>query len=91
MRNPILIKKETQKRKVKGKINTHPPKAGNRTIVDPSKFIIIIHYPIENSVLPDKRGNEVADEKGTQEDDDVGSQTIVSKKFILTNTEPEHE
>jgi len=60
-----LIKKETQKRKVKGKINTHPPKAGNKTIVDPSKFIIIIHYPIEDSVPPDKGGNKVADEKGT--------------------------
>jgi hypothetical protein len=65
MRNPILIKKETQKRKVKRKINTHPPKAGNRTIVDPSKFIIIIHYLIEDSVPPDQGGNEVADEKGT--------------------------
>ena len=85
-----MIEEETQKRKVKGKINTHPPKAGNRATVDSSEFPIIIHYPIENSVLPDKRGNEVADEKGTQEDDDVGSQTKISKKFILPNTEPGH-
>ena len=86
-----MIKKEAQKRKVKGKINTHPPEAGNRAIVDSSEFPIIIHYPIEDSVPPDKRGNEVADEKGTQKDDDVGSQTRISKKRVLTNTGHRHE
>jgi len=65
MRNPILIKKETQEGEVKGKINTHPPKPGNRTIVNFSNIAIIIYDGIENSVPPDKGGNEVADEKRT--------------------------
>ena len=88
--NPVLIEKEAQKRKVKGKIYTHPPKVWNSATVGSSEFSIIIHYPIEDSVPPDKRGNEVADEKGTQENDDVGSQTRISKKFILPDTKPGH-
>ena len=60
-----MIEEKTQKGKVKGKINTHAPEAGNRAIVDSSEFPIIIHYPVEDSVPPDKRGNEVTDEKGT--------------------------
>jgi len=60
-----LIEEETQKGKVKREINPHTPKAGNRAIVDLSKFSIIIQYPIEDGVPADQGNHEVADEKGT--------------------------
>jgi len=60
-----LIEEETQEGKVKGEIDTHTPKAGNRTIVDPPYIAIIIHYPIEDGVPPNKRDHEVTDEEGT--------------------------
>ena len=60
-----MIEEETQKGKVEGKINTHPSKAGNRAIVNPSHVGIIIHYPIDDSVPPHKRDYEVTDEERT--------------------------
>jgi len=65
MRNPILIKKETQKREVKGEINTNSSKARNRAVVDLSKIAILIQYSIVDSIPPDERGDEVTNEKGT--------------------------
>jgi hypothetical protein len=63
MGNPILIKKETQKRKVKGEINPYTSKAGNRAIVDLPNIPIIINNGIEDSVPPDERSNEITNEE----------------------------
>jgi hypothetical protein len=60
-----LIEEETQEGKVKGEINPHTPKTGNRAIVNPSYIAIIIHYPIEYGVPANQWNNEVTDEKGT--------------------------
>jgi hypothetical protein len=91
MGNPILIEKETQKWKVKSKIDTYPPKAGNRPIVDSPHIAIVIHYPIENGIPADKGNHQVTDQKGTQKDDDVGFHPKPSNRFVLTNTEHGHE
>jgi hypothetical protein len=82
-----LIEEEAQKGKVKGKIYTYPSKAGNRAIVNPPYIAIIIHYPVEDGVPPNKRDHEVTDEEGTQENNDVGFQAEISKRSILMDTE----
>ena len=86
-----MIEEETQKGKVKGEINTHTSQARNGTIVDPSHIIIGIHYPMMGSVPPDKGDYEVADEKRTEKDNDIGSQPKTPNRFVLTNTDTNYE
>lgn len=86
-----MIEQETQEGEVEGEINPHTPKTGDRAIVNPSYIAIIIHYPIEDGVPANHWNDEVADEKRTQKDDDVGFQPIISKGQALANTEHRHE
>ncbi|NIO19786.1 MAG: hypothetical protein GTN76_03350 [Candidatus Aenigmarchaeota archaeon] len=58
-----MIKKKTQKRKVKGEINPYTSKAWNRAIVDLPNISIIINNGIEDSVPPDERSNEITNEE----------------------------
>jgi hypothetical protein len=91
MGNPILIKKESQKGKVKPEINAHPSKAWNRAIVDPPRIAIFIQYLIEDGIPPDAGGDEVTNEKGREKDDDVRLQAKIPKRSVLTSTKHGHE
>jgi hypothetical protein len=86
MGNPILIKQETQKGKVKPEINTHPPKPWNRAIVDPPRIAIFIYYLVEDRIPPDEGGDEVTNEKGREKDDEVRFQPEIPKKSLVTDT-----